>query len=142
MPGSLAKGKVYIPRRNHIVWLDFDPKKGKEIGKYRPALVLSSEAYNQKSGLLICCPISTRARGAPTEVPIDNIDNEHSVVAANLIQTLSWKERKVKFIIEARPGVMKEVLFRIIPLIGAGSLIENTPLSEKANEYCVEEVLS
>ncbi len=142
MPGSLAQGKGYIPRRNHIVWLDFDPTKGKKIGKYRPALVLSSEAYNQKSGLFICCPISTNARGAPTEVPIDNIDNEHSVVAANLIQTLSWKERKVKFITEAGPGVMKEVLFRIIPLIGAESLIENTQLFERANEYCVEKVLS
>lgn len=116
--------KLYIPKRNHIVWLDFDPTKGKEIGKYRPALVLSSEEYNRKSGLLICCPISTSARGGSTEVPIDNIDHKDSVVAANLIQTLSWKERKVKFLSEAKPGVMDEVLLRIIPLIGAETIIE------------------
>lgn len=116
--------KPYIPKRNHIVWLDFDPTKGKEIGKYRPALVLSSEEYNQKSGLLICCPISTSARGVPTEVPVANIENVNSVVAANLIQTLSWKERKVKFVTEAAIGVMDEVLLRIIPLIGAESVIE------------------
>ncbi|NHX33954.1 MazF family transcriptional regulator, partial [Escherichia coli] len=30
--------KSYIPRRNDIIWLDFDPTKGKEIGKYWPAL--------------------------------------------------------------------------------------------------------
>jgi len=29
----------YIPQRNDIVWLDFEPVKGKEIGKYRPAFV-------------------------------------------------------------------------------------------------------
>lgn len=116
--------RLYIPQRNHIVWLDFDPTKGKEIGKYRPALVLSSEAYNRKSGLLICCPISTSARGVPTEVSVQNIENEYSVVAANLIQTLSWKERKVKFITEADTNVMDEVLLRIIPLIGAEQLIE------------------
>ena len=29
--------KAYIPDREDIVWLDFDPTKGKEIGKYRPA---------------------------------------------------------------------------------------------------------
>lgn len=115
---------MYVPKRNHVVWLDFEPTKGKEIGKYRPALVLSSEEYNAKSGLLICCPISTSARGAPTEVSIDNIDNKSSVVAANLIQTLSWKERKVKFATEAKPGVMDEVLLRIIPLIGAEAVIE------------------
>jgi len=116
--------QLYIPKRNHIIWLDFDPTKGKEIGKYRPALVLSSEEYNRKSGLLICCPISTSARGAPTEVAVDNADNQNSVVAANLIQTLSWKERKVKFITEAKPGIMDEVLLRIIPLIGAEKVIE------------------
>ena len=60
------------------MFLDFEPIKGKEIGKYRPALVLSSKAYNQKSGLLICCPISTSIRGQPTEVPGDNLDSPSS----------------------------------------------------------------
>jgi mRNA interferase MazF len=83
-----------------MVWLDFEPTKGKEIGKYRPALVLSSKEYNQKTGLLICCPISSSIRGAATEVPIGNPD-QPSVVVPNLIQTLSWKNRKVKLIAEA-----------------------------------------
>jgi len=42
----------YIPARRDIVWLDFEPAKGTEIGKYRPALVLSSQEYNHKTGLL------------------------------------------------------------------------------------------
>ncbi len=110
--------KTYIPDRNHIIWLDFDPKKGKEIGKYRPTLVLSSKEYCKKTGLLICCPISTSIRGHQTEVPIGNLD-QPSVVAASIIQTLSWKDRKAKFIKEAQKDVMPEVLYRILPLIGA-----------------------
>ena len=74
----------YVPERRDVVWLDFEPTKGKEIGKYRPALVLSSRDYNRRTGLLICCPISTSIRGGPTEVPIGNLD-EPSVVAANLV---------------------------------------------------------
>ncbi len=31
-----------VSKRNHIIWLDFEPPRGKEIGKYRPALVLTS----------------------------------------------------------------------------------------------------
>jgi len=54
----------YIPDRNDIVWLDYEPTKGKEIGKYKPALVLSSKEYNKHTGLLICCPVSTSIRGA------------------------------------------------------------------------------
>ncbi|WP_413505714.1 type II toxin-antitoxin system PemK/MazF family toxin [Photobacterium phosphoreum] len=114
----------YIPQRNDIVWLDFEPVKGKEIGKYRPALVLSSKEYNQKSGLLICCPISTSIRGGVTEVPVNNLDKP-SVVAASLIQTLSWADRSAKLITTANSGVMEDVLLRIIPLIGADTLFED-----------------
>ena len=115
--------KNYTPERNDIVYMDFEPTKGKEIGKYRPALILSSKEYNKNTGLVICCPISTSIRGAITEVLINNLEKP-SVVAASLIQTLSWKERKIKFVAEAEPNVMDEVLFRIIPLIGADLLIE------------------
>jgi mRNA interferase MazF len=113
--------KQYIPERNHIVWLDFEPTKGKEIGKYRPVLILSSSTYNKKTGLVICCPVSTSIRGSATEVAIENM-NKPSVVAASLIQTLAWRERKIKFIVDAEDGVMREVLFRILPLIGADKL--------------------
>ncbi|MGQ3888606.1 type II toxin-antitoxin system PemK/MazF family toxin [Legionella sp. CNM-1927-20] len=116
--------KTYIPERNHIIWLDFEPTKGKEIGKYRPTLVLSSKEYNQATGLIICCPISTSIRGGSTEVPVNNL-KEPSVVAANLIQTLSWKDRKAKLIVDAEPRVMEEVLYRIIPLIGADRLFQD-----------------
>lgn len=113
----------YVPDRNDIIGLDFEPTKGKEIGKYRSALVLSSKQYNKQTGLLICCPISTGIRGAATEVTVDNLDNP-SVVAASLIQTLSWKNRKAAFITKAENCVMDQVLVRLIPLLGADSVIE------------------
>jgi mRNA interferase MazF len=114
---------IYIPDRNEIVWLDFEPPRGWEIGKYRPALVLSSRAYNEKTGLLICCPVSSSIRGGAAEVPVNNLD-QPSVVASNLVQTLSWKDRKAKLIVSAEPGVLDQVLIRIIPLIGADRVIE------------------
>lgn len=114
----------YIPERNDIVFLDFEPTKGKEIGKYRPALVLSSKGYNQKTGLLICCPISTSIRGAATEVPVDNLDSP-SVVASNLVNTLDWRVRKVKKVAEGKVGVMDDVILRLLPLIGADQVINS-----------------
>ena len=32
----------YIPEAGDIVWIDFDPQKGNEIQKRRPALVIFS----------------------------------------------------------------------------------------------------
>lgn len=116
--------KKYIPERNHIIWLDYEPTKGKEIGKYRPSLVLSSKTYSKNTGLVVCCPISTSIRGAKTEVPVNNLD-QSSVVATSLIQTLSWKERKAQFIIEAEKEVMQEVLTRVMILIGADKMMQD-----------------
>jgi len=113
--------KRYIPARNDLIWLDLEPKQGKEIGKYRPILILSSREYAKKTGLLIGCPVSTSIRGHQTEVAIDNLE-QPSVVATSIIQTLDWKHRKAKFIKKAAKGVMNEVLYRIIPLIGAAHL--------------------
>jgi mRNA interferase MazF len=116
--------RPYIPERRDIVWLDFEPTKGKEIGKYRPALVLSSRDYNRKAGLLICCPISTSIRGGATEVPLSSLDKP-SVVAASLVQTLAWKERKVKKIATAEQGEFQETLLKLLPLIGATEILES-----------------
>ena len=109
---------AYTPERNDIIWLDFEPTKGKEIGKCRPAIVLSSKLYNSQTGLLICCRISTSIRGGSTEVVIENLDKP-SVVAASLVQTVSWKQRKAKFITNAEDGVLTRVLQRLLPLMGA-----------------------
>ena len=108
----------YVPERRDVIWLDFEPAKGKEIGKYRPALVLSSPEYNRRTGLLICCPISTSVRGGATEVPIANLDRP-SVVAANLVQTLAWRERKAEKIVTATPEEFRETLLKLLPLLGA-----------------------
>lgn len=101
-----------------MIWLDFEPTKGREIDKKRPALVLSSQDYNKRTGLLICCPVSTSIRGAPTEVPISGLDKP-SVVAARIVQTFSWVERQVKFIVKADRDTFREVLYRLFPLMGA-----------------------
>lgn len=115
--------RKYIPDRNDIVWLDFDPTKGKEIGKYRPAFVLSSKLYNKSTGLLICCPISTSIRGNITEVPLNSLDKP-SVIASGIVQTLSWQDRKIKFIARAEQNIINEVLCRLIPLIGGEDYCE------------------
>jgi mRNA interferase MazF len=115
----------YIPERSDVVWLDFDPTKGKEIGKYRPALVLSSQPYHRATGLMICCPISTSIRGGVTEVLIDGLDRP-SVVAANMVQTLDWRARKINFLFKAREDTMIAVYQRLLPLMGVGEWFELT----------------
>ncbi|CNB87347.1 mRNA interferase MazF [Yersinia frederiksenii] len=120
---------MYIPKRGDICWLDFEPTKGKEIGKYRPALILSHETYNRLTGLVMCCPVSSSVRGSPTEVPVTNLGTPH-VVATTLIQTFDWRQRKAKFVVESESGLYDEVLARLIPLIGGEHLLSSSGLNK------------
>lgn len=45
-------------KQGDIILLSFDPSKGHEQQKTRPALVVSNDAYNQKSNIIWVCPIS------------------------------------------------------------------------------------
>ena len=59
---------TYIPDRGDVIWLDFDPTKGSEIQKTRPALVLSPKPFNTKIKLALVAPITTTIRGHGFEV--------------------------------------------------------------------------
>ena len=60
----------YVPDTGDIVWLDFSPQAGPEQAGHRPALVLSPQAYNGRTSLMICCPMTTQIKNYPFEVLI------------------------------------------------------------------------
>ena len=53
----------YIPEVGDIIWMEFDPQAGHEQAGHRPAVVLTPKDYNQATGLLICCPLTTKIKG-------------------------------------------------------------------------------
>lgn len=105
----------YVPDTGDIVWLHFDPQAGHEQAGHRPALVLSPAAYNGKTGLLLCCPMTTRIKGYPFEVLIAG--NPASAALADQVKCLDWVVRKAKRKGRAAPGEMAEVRAKIHALI-------------------------
>ena len=45
--------RAYTPNAGDIVWLEFDPQAGHEQAGRRPAVVLTPEAYNKKTNLMV-----------------------------------------------------------------------------------------
>ena len=80
-----------------MFWLEFDPQKGKEIQKKRPALTISPHSYNLKTGLGLFMPITSKIKGYPFEVIIDK-DKIHGAILCDQIRSLDWKARKAKFV--------------------------------------------
>ena len=85
---------AYVPERGDIVWLSFDPQAGHEQAGHRPALVLSPKAYNGKTGLMLCCPMTTKIKGYPFEVSIAGA--VPSAALADQVKSLDWRACKAK----------------------------------------------
>lgn len=69
----------YTPQQGDIVSITFDPQRGREIKKRRPALVVSSTAYNEKTGFVQVCPITHTYRDGPGYVDVPkglNVDGQ------------------------------------------------------------------
>jgi mRNA interferase MazF len=60
--------RAYIPGTGDLVWTDFDPTRGREQAGRRPALVISSAAFSENTGLAVVCPITSHIRPFPTSV--------------------------------------------------------------------------
>jgi len=106
----------YIPDAGDIVWLNFTPNVGHEQAGHRPALVLSPAAYNGKTDLMICCPLTTQIKGYPFEVVIAG--TPPSAVLADQVKSLDWRRRKArkKGVVSAEE--LAEVRGKIVALIG------------------------
>lgn len=85
---------AYVPERGDIVWLSFDPQAGHEQAGHRPALVLSPKTYNGKTGLMLCCPMTTKIKGYPFEVALAGATP--SAALADQVKSLDWRARKAK----------------------------------------------
>jgi mRNA interferase MazF len=80
----------FTPAAGDIVWL-LSPHAGQGQAGHRPAVVLSPTAYNGKTGLLLCCPMTTRVKGYPFEV---SIAGDLGVALADQVKNLDWRARK------------------------------------------------
>jgi len=108
--------KPYVPDVGDIVWLNFTPQAGHKQTGHRPALVLTPKPYNDKTSLMICCPLTTQIKNYPFEVPISG--DKKNVVLADQVKSLDWRSRKAKRKGRVSPTELAEVRSKITALIG------------------------
>lgn len=81
-------------KQGTLVYIDFEPSKGSEIKKRRPAVVISRDEYNLASNLIIVCPITSTDKQRPYFVPINNENlTPNSKVNAKQVYSLDYTER-------------------------------------------------
>ncbi len=108
--------RAYVPDAGDIVWIHLDPQAGHEQAGHRPAVVLSPAAYNAKTSLMVCCPMTTQIKSYPFEVVIAG--PSPSAVLADQIKSLDWRRRRAKRKGSVSAAELAEVRAKIRALIG------------------------
>ena len=87
--------RATVPDAGEVVWLKFDPQAGHDQAGHRPVLVVSPASYNGKTGLMVCCPMTTKLTGHPFEV-VAQVDGVDCAVLSDQVKSLDWKVRQAK----------------------------------------------
>lgn len=108
---------TYVPGRGDLVWMDFTPHAGREQGGRRPGLVLSPAAYNRRVGLALICPVTSRVKGLPFEVPQPTDLPVQGVILSDHVRNLDWRARRLEPAGRVAEDLLEMVILRIEALL-------------------------
>lgn len=106
-----------MPEAGDVVWLEFDPQSGHEQAGTRPALVLSPADYNEKTSMMLCCPITNQVKGYPFEVVIAGNTALSGAVLADQVKSLDWRAGNARYKSKVSVDQMQEVRGKVKALL-------------------------
>ncbi|OGG54202.1 hypothetical protein A3H16_02675 [Candidatus Kaiserbacteria bacterium RIFCSPLOWO2_12_FULL_53_8] len=98
----------YVPNRGDIIWIQFSQRRGHEQGGRRPAIILSSKQFSERTSFIFCCPITSKVKGYVFEVPIA-AGRIRGAVLADQAYTFDWQARRPTYAARAPEAVVSKV---------------------------------
>ena len=103
-----------VPARGDILALSLDPTQGREIRGSRPVLVLSADAFNKASGLLLVSPITQGGNAARENgfrvTLMGSGTKTQGIVLCDQTRTVDARARSFSKIEKAPSAVVEEAL--------------------------------
>ena len=87
-----------MPEQGDIVFLYFNPTKGHEQIGFRPAVVISTNVFNQNTKMVIVCPITSNEKEFPTHYKLEDTKNVLVSVLCEHIRSIDYEIRNLKFV--------------------------------------------
>jgi len=100
----------YVPRQGDFLTLSFDPQAGREQKGRRPALVVSNDEFNGRTGLAWVCPLTRTHRGYPLHLQVPAESSLTGFVMVEQLISVDYGQRGASFIERCSPGWLDEVL--------------------------------
>jgi len=78
-----------------MIWIDFNPQRGAEMKDEHPVLVLSSAAFNERTGIVIGLPMTHAAANEtnPFAVNFTSAKGETGYVLTHQPKSFDWRIR-------------------------------------------------
>jgi mRNA interferase MazF len=109
--------RKYVPQRGNVIWITLNPQAGHEQAGRRPAVVLSPESYNVKTGLSILCPITNQIKGYPFEVLLPDGLPVAGAILSDQVKSLDWRARNAELICTLPDDTITETLHKLNTLV-------------------------
>jgi mRNA interferase MazF len=100
----------YLPRKGDFISLSFDSQSGHEQKGRRPALVISNDLFNQKTGLAIVCPITNTDRKIPFHRKVPESSILTGFVMVEQVKSVDFMSRNIRYIDKAPSHFLSDVL--------------------------------
>ena len=97
-------------KQGDIIWVDFDPTKGREQAGHRPAVVISQTAYNENRDLVLICPITNTTKPLRLRVMLDDRTQTKGDIICEQVRTIDLLARKHKVVEPLPKDLLKKVL--------------------------------
>jgi len=109
-------------KQGDIIFIDAEPHAGHEESGHnqehgniqRPLVVLSNDAYNRQTGMIVGMPITSKVgNDRRVFLPIADVDNGvRGSIITYMIPNYDYNARHAKVVGQVKPSILKELLQR------------------------------
>jgi mRNA interferase MazF len=88
----------WCPDRRDVIWIDCNPQAGREMKDMHPLLVLSTRAFNERTGIVIGLPMTTASYNEtnPFAIKTPNAKGAAGYILAHQPKSFDWRARHAK----------------------------------------------
>jgi mRNA interferase MazF len=101
---------AYVPAKGDLIAVSFDPQSGHEQKGRRPALVISNDLFNERTGLAIVCPTTNTRRNLPFHVALPQETSVTGFVMVEQVKSIDFRARGATLIEKIPAASLSHVL--------------------------------
>ena len=95
---ATRKSALWVPERAEIIFIQYSPAVGEEMPDDHPMLVISTKAFNERTGLVVGFPMTHAERHAdnPFAIPAPGAKGEPGYLLTHQPKSFDWRERNAR----------------------------------------------